>query len=198
MRAILICICLFFSYSIAKCQNIDIKLLHSINSNNSSSWDRANKVFSQSMSPVSIATPTCLFLYGLVKHDSIAKRNSYVIAAAFLISGGITTGLKYSVNRPRPFVSYPLLIEKKSNAGNPSFPSGHTSSAFCTATSLSLAYPKWYIIAPSFLWACAVSYSRMELGVHYPSDVLSGALIGTTSAWLTWKINKRLLQRRSQ
>src|ERR1039458_5126997 len=98
--------------------------------------------------------------------------------------------MKYAFNRPRPFVTYPLLITKKSDAGSPSFPSGHSSCGFATATSLSLAYPKLYVIAPSFLWASAVGYSRMELGVHYPSDVLAGAIVGAGSSWLMWKVNK--------
>jgi len=176
-------------------QNTDINLLRSVNSNNSSSWDNANKIFSESMTPVSIAVPACVFLAGITNHDSIAKRNSYIMAASFVVSGIVTTGLKYSGNRPRPFVTYPFII-KKSDAGSPSFPSGHTSSAFATATSLSLAYPKWYVIAPTFFWACSVGYSRMELGVHYPSDVLAGAIIGAGSSWLMWKINKRWSKRK--
>lgn len=171
-------------------QNTDIDFLHSINSGNSASWDKTCRIFSQSMTPVSIATPSVVFLYGIIEHDSLAKRNSYVMAASFLVSGIISTGMKYGFNRPRPFVTYPLLINKKSDAGSPSFPSGHTSSAFATATALSLAYPKWYVIAPSFLWASAVGYSRMELGVHYPSDVLVGAIVGAGSSWLMWKVNK--------
>jgi membrane-associated phospholipid phosphatase len=50
--------------------------------------------------------------------------------------------------------------------------------AFALATSLSLSYPKCYIIVPSFAWASSVGYSRMDLGVHYPSDVLAGAIVG--------------------
>ena len=144
------------------------------------------------MAPVSVAVPSSVFLYGVFAHDSAAKRNGIVIGSALAVSGLITMGLKYGVNRDRPFITYPTLITKKSDAGSPSFPSGHTSSAFATATSLSLAYPKWYVIAPSFLWATAVGYSRMELGVHYPSDVLAGAIIGAGCSFLMYKINKRL------
>jgi len=99
--------------------------------------------------------------------------------------------MKYTINRDRPFVTYPDIC-KKSGAASPSFPSGHTSSAFATATSLTLAYPRWYIVVPSFAWAGTVAYSRMDLGVHYPSDILIGAMIGAGSAWLTFKINKKL------
>ena len=102
--------------------------------------------------------------------------------------------MKYAINRPRPFESYPYEIEKLASAGSPSFPSGHTSEAFSTATSLSLAFPKWYVITPAFLWASAVGYSRMDLGVHYPSDVIMGAVVGSGSAFLTDYINNKLIK----
>jgi membrane-associated phospholipid phosphatase len=187
----LFCIFAYCLLPIAYSQNLDIDLLHSINSGNSKSWDKTNMIFSQSMTPVSIAAPASFFIYGLLAHDSTAKRNSIMMGAGLAASGIITIGLKYSVNRTRPFNTY-SFIEKKGEGGGPSFPSGHTSSAFATATSLSLCYPKWYVIAPSFLWASAVGYSRMELGVHYPSDVLAGAIIGAGCSWLMWKINKRI------
>lgn len=119
-----------------------------------------------------------------------------MMGASYAVSGIITLGLKYSIQRKRPFVTYQDLVTKKTAAGSFSFPSGHTSSAFATATSLSLLYPKWHVIAPSFLWASAVGYSRMELGVHYPSDVLAGALIGFASSFLMYKVNKNLAERK--
>ena len=184
-------------FAICNCfsQNADINLLRKINSNNTIAWDNTNKFITQSMTPVSIATPASFFIYGLLAHDSTAKRNSYVMGASLAASGIITIGLKYSIQRKRPFVTYPDII-KKSAAGSYSFPSGHTSSAFATATALSLAYPKWYVIAPSFLWASAVGYSRMELGVHYPSDVLVGALIGIGSSFLMYKVNNKMAEKK--
>jgi len=180
---------------ISHSQNSDIDLLHSINSGNSTSWDNTNKVFSHSMAPVCIAAPVSIFIYGAIKNDSTSKRNSYIITGSLLASTAITMGLKYSISRERPYKTYPFII-KKTSGGDPSFPSGHTSSAFATATSLSMLYPKWYVIAPSFLWASVVGYSRMELGVHYPSDVLAGAFIGAGSAWLSWKANAWLSKRK--
>jgi Membrane-associated phospholipid phosphatase len=129
---------------------------------------------------------------GLIKKDKELVRNACVTAIASALNAGITNALKYSINSDRPFVTYPDIV-KKSKAGSPSFPSGHTSSAFATATSVSLLYPKWYIIAPSYLYAGTVAYSRMDLGVHYPSDVLAGALIGSGCAYLTYKVNQKLI-----
>ncbi|MGZ4117751.1 MAG: phosphatase PAP2 family protein, partial [Bacteroidia bacterium] len=146
---------------------------------------------SNSAAPISIAAPLSVLCVGFVKHDSLVKNKGFVIGATLLVAAGISTGLKYTVNRPRPFVTYPD-IEKRASAGSKSFPSGHTSDSFALATSLSLAFPKWYVIAPSYIWACSVAYSRMDLGVHYPSDVLAGAVIGSGSAFICYKANQWL------
>jgi membrane-associated phospholipid phosphatase len=172
-------------------QNTDIRILRAINSSSALPSDKFFQVVSNSDMYVVLVVPAGMAATGLIKHDDRLLRNAFVTAAATAVNFGITAALKYSINRDRPYVTYPD-ITKKSKGGSPSFPSGHTSSAFATATSVSLAYPKWYIIAPSFTWASAVGYSRMHLGVHYPSDVLAGAIVGAGSAWLTYEINKKL------
>ena len=76
------------------------------------------------------------------------------------------------------------------------FPSGHTSSAFATATSLALATKKWYVAVPVFAWSAGVGYSRIYVGQHYPSDVIMGALVGTGSAFICHWASKQLSKRK--
>jgi membrane-associated phospholipid phosphatase len=178
-------------HDIIFCQNLDIDLLKHINVDRNRSLDGSFRVITNSAAPVSIATPLIICGIGLINHDSTIIRNSLTIGSSIAVTVILTTIAKYTFNRPRPFETYPF-IEKESGGGSPSLPSGHTSEAFALATSVSLNYSKWYIIAPSFLWAGAVGYSRMDLGVHYPSDVLAGAILGSTCAWVTFKVNKRL------
>lgn len=178
-------------------QNADINLLKEINLNRNKSLDPTFRFITNSASPVSIATPVIVYSIGLIKKDSTIKNKGIYIGETFLVAAFISTALKYSVNRDRPFVTY-TFIEKATSGGSPSFPSGHTSTAFATATSLCIAFPKWYVIAPSFIWAGAVGYSRMDLGVHYPSDVLAGAIVGSGSAFLTYELNKWINKKRRQ
>ena len=182
---------LLFVSSLAHSQNADINLLKKINVNRNVKLDNTFKCFTYSMTPVTIAEPVALFAMWMVKKDSLSKANFLTAGFSLGYAAVVTVGMKYTFDRDRPFVTYPF-IQKQVEAGSPSFPSGHTSSAFAVATSLSLCFPKWYVIAPSYLWACGVGYSRMHLGVHYPSDVLIGALIGTASAFLGFKTQQWL------
>ncbi len=178
-------------------QNIDINILKDINLNRNKQLDGIFRGITNSAAPVAYAVPVLLLGYGLMKKDSLTKQNALYIGTTVLSSEIISTILKYSVARPRPFVTYPFL-EKVTSGGSPSFPSGHTSDAFALATSVSIAYPKWYVIIPSYAWAGAVGYSRMDLGVHYPSDVLAGAIIGAGSAYLCYKGQQWLHKKRKQ
>lgn len=172
-------------------QNVDIKLLRNLHIDRNQNLDSSFEVVTNSAVPVSITAPVLMYSIGLIKKDSTLKHKAIFIGEAFLVNAFITKALKVAVNRARPFDTYSDIDPVVSSTGK-SFPSGHTSIAFSTATSLSMAYPEWYVIVPSFLWASSVGYSRMHLGVHYPSDVAAGALIGAGSAFATFKINKWL------
>jgi membrane-associated phospholipid phosphatase len=184
----------FLSGTLVNGQNADISLLRDINHHRIEGSDPFFEGVTNSTSIVGFSIPTLITGYGLIKHDTITLDKGIEIGTALLVSGAVTLILKKLVNRPRPFTTYPD-IEKLTSGGSGSFPSGHTSMAFATATSLSLVYPKWYVIAPSFLWASTVAYSRMDLGVHYPSDILGGVVVGTLSAYLSHKINLALTRR---
>jgi len=196
-RKFLLFLVLLICYSNAsQGQNADIRLLREINLNRNKSLDGTFIVLTNSAAPISVGMPIGLLGVGLLSKDSALTRNALVIGTSVVVSTVITTVMKKSINRPRPFETYPD-IEKLSLAGSSSFPSGHTSGAFALATSLSLEYPKWYVIAPSFAWASAVAYSRMDLGVHYPSDILMGAVVGAGSAWLCHYVNKKVFRQKN-
>lgn len=190
-------IILLFCVTFVNAQNIDINILRDINVNRNKSLDPTFKFVTNSAISISIATPVIIYSVGLIKKDSTIKKQAVFIGETFLVSAFITTALKHAVKRNRPFETY-SDIDKAASGGGYSFPSGHTSTAFATATSLSIAYPKWYVIVPSFVWASGVGYSRMHLGVHYPSDVFGGAIIGSGSAYLSYKMNKWINKKRSK
>jgi undecaprenyl-diphosphatase len=193
MKKIIILLLLLIPISLFS-QNIDFRILHSINSPQVLPSDGFYRFISNSDMYIITGVPITMAIVGLADGDNKLLRNAGVIATGTIINLGITAGLKYLVKRKRPFVTYKGIIVNKSGKTclDPSFPSGHSSTSFMLATSLSLAYPKWYVIVPSYAYAGTVAYSRMDLGVHYPSDVLAGALIGSGSAYLTYRISKKL------
>jgi len=176
---------LIFLHTCAFAQNFDIRLLRSIN-HRTSSIDGMMVPVTNSVYTITVAVPLGELAYGYAKHDSLSIIHGWQAMAGAGINFAVTFSAKYIVNRTRPYSRYPDINNYKTDT-DPSFPSGHTSFAFETATMLSFQYPKWYVIVPSYAWASTVGYSRMYLGMHYPSDVLVGAFVGSASAWLSIK-----------
>lgn len=90
--------------------------------------------------------------------------------------------LKPLVARTRPFdvnTAVQLLIERPSDY---SFPSGHTASSFAAAAALYFSRKKLWI--PAVILAGLIAFSRLYLYVHYPTDVLAGAVIGILMGWI--------------
>jgi membrane-associated phospholipid phosphatase len=175
-------------------QNLDIRILNSINSSQDLPSDDFFRFISDSHGYFVAAVPVTTGVIGFIKNDDKVKRKALEMGEAIIFDVAIAQALKYTINRERPFTKY-SFITIKTGATDPSFPSGHTSASFAAATTLSLNYPKWYVVLPSFAWAGTVGYSRLHLGAHYPSDVLAGAAIGSASAVLSHWVNKKLNER---
>ncbi|MDP3556659.1 MAG: phosphatase PAP2 family protein [Bacteroidota bacterium] len=171
-------------------QNLDFKILKAVNQTDMPCWDKTMKGVSFSVYPAMPVSVIGIWTHGYINKDEVMMRNGYKSAVSIAFAIGLSTGLKYAVNRTRPFNEYPNDIVKRDNAGPYSFPSGHTTAAFATATALSLSYKKWYVTVPAYAYASMVGYSRMRLGMHYGTDVLGGMIVGIGSGLLTWQLDK--------
>jgi undecaprenyl-diphosphatase len=114
------------------------------------------------------------------------------VAAADLVGQLASYGLKEAIGRDRPNVVYasPKPLVHAPHDG--SFPSGHATVSFACATLLSFYAPR---AAPAFfLLAAAIAWSRVYVGVHYPLDVLGGAVLGVAIAtalrWLSASLRR--------
>jgi membrane-associated phospholipid phosphatase len=183
---------LLFVINKATAQSIDLRILESINPRYPSSQFWKYDSFSAYVfTGTAIAGP---LIYGFTSGNDAAKHQSYEIITGIALSTVIMEGLKVSINRTRPGDRYPGLIFPVDPAHGQSFPSGHTSLAFATATELTIQYKKWYVAVPAFLWAGSVGYSRLYLGKHYPSDVLGGAVVGAGGGLASHWINEKLFK----
>lgn len=92
----------------------------------------------------------------------------------------ITLLFYYLAMRPRPALLWPDTIRLLlPTPPFPAFPSGHTAAAFATATVLVMGLRRWWVSGFALIGALAISYSRVYLGHHYPSDLFAGAVFGT-------------------
>ena len=102
------------------------------------------------------------------------------IVSAVALLGSVLFGnmlIKNIVQRPRPYIRLEELTIIIPRPSDFSFPSGHSSASFAAAASFYRLLPK-KIGIPAIVLACLIAFSRLYVGVHYPTDVLAGALMG--------------------
>ena len=120
-------------------------------------------------------------------------RKTGVCVLGAVVVGAIITNLtvKDLVARPRPFQSEILDFAAwwqyigAPSVGEFSFPSGHTTSAVASMTALCFLQRKWKVMVPAISFAVLTGISRNYLMVHYPTDVIAGAVVGLCSALIS-------------
>lgn len=99
------------------------------------------------------------------------------------------------VDRPRPFVAHHEAVHLfAKHAADPGFPSDHTTAAFAIAVALLLRQRAWGVVV--LVLAALLAVARVAMGVHYPTDVLGGAALGSLVAIALWHPAVRVLLHR--
>lgn len=163
----------------------DVSIFRSINDSRSAFLNTVVGANDYAVLPIAFGTPVAFAAVGW------ADKSGYTFDTGATV--GVTEALAYVlyypiknfiVKRDRPYIALKNVhVMHKDTADKYSMPSGHTTAAFAIATALTLRYPKPYVYIPAYAWAAFVGYGRIYLGLHYPSDVLAGAMLGTASAF---------------
>jgi undecaprenyl-diphosphatase len=106
-----------------------------------------------------------------------ASAYTTALALAFIIERAVYLIMKNGLQRRRPQEVMPSFRSLVVPSDRFSFPSGHTSAAFCLATMTGISFGGPFLTL--YGWACAVGVSRVLLGAHFPGDTIAGATIGS-------------------
>jgi len=167
----------------------DKDLLLFLNGMHSPLWDYSMTLFT--------LTPTWLLFYATIvliiikKHGKKSLFVFVAIALMILCADQFAGILKHTVQRLRPSNDPSLsmfvhVFFKK--GGEFGFVSAHAANTFAIATFTSLLFRNLKYSIYIFIWAIIISYSRIYLGVHYPGDVICGAILGTAVAFGIFKL----------
>ena len=114
------------------------------------------------------------------KTRKVGIMSAVALIGSLLINNNL---IKNIVQRPRPYVTFTdlqIIIPQPSEF---SFPSGHTSSSFASAAVFYRHLPKKFGV-PAVILAALIGFSRLYVGVHYPTDVLAGAVMGILLSYM--------------
>ena len=124
----------------------------------------------------------------------LRRRTRPVLTLLVGVAYGLATAaselVKAVVDRPRPTQAHPSLDALVDLPSTASFPSGHAATSFACAVVLALLVPRLRV--PVLALAVLISFSRLYLGVHYLSDLIAGALLGSAIAWAVVLAARRL------
>ena len=165
---------------------LDLIVFQWLNSWVGAGWDwaivfRAVYLWYVVMGVVALFVIIPVFIY---KFRSYLQKNIelfiFAFVSAFAARFIITELVHFFYNRPRPFEVLEGVRQIMDHEEGGAFPSGHAALAFAVATAVSFYYPKTSILF--FLAAFSIGFGRVAAGVHWPSDILGGAIVGVGTA----------------
>ena len=177
----------------------DRSLLTAINFDGPTGYDFFWAMYSDKWTwiPFMLVIVYCLLRPGNWRHRLLMVGS---VALLFVLSDFVVSSfIKNVVCRPRPSHD-PAVMDLLSyvngyRGGAYGFPSNHASNGFAAATFLALLLRNRWVTLSAFLWAIGSCYSRMYLGVHYPSDILCGAMLGIVFAIIIFFLYKKAAKR---
>ena len=180
--------------------NWDVNIFRSINNSRSNFLDAAVGANDYDVLPIAIGTPIIFGGLGLLEKDGYTFDTGVMVGVSEVSAYMVYYVLKdVIIKRERPYVTLSdVHTMHLDTADKYSMPSGHTTAAFAVATALTLRYPKPYVYIPAYAWAAFVGYGRIYMGLHYPSDVLAGAILGSASAFAIHIISPQLTKLRKE
>jgi undecaprenyl-diphosphatase len=170
-------------------EQLDQQFFLFLNSHNSPFWDSV--MYFLSMKLVWAPLYLAILIYLGIKYKRKILVILIFIIIAVALADQISVLIKNSVDRLRPCHEPALQglvhLVKGKCGGAYGFVSSHAANSFNVALlSLMFINRKWYSVS-IVIWASLISYSRIYLGVHYPADVLFGALIGSLIGWSIYR-----------
>jgi undecaprenyl-diphosphatase len=158
----------------------ELEIIHGIQSLLTNDWAKGAAIFAARYL-VFVFVLMCAAL-GYGKKRLHWRRTAYDAAWAALLAMVIANFVGWIIGRPRPYlVSTEILQLIPAPLTTHAFPSGHTAVSFAAATAIVLGAPEIGVVA--FILAVGVGLGRVAVGVHYPSDVVAGALLGILCAY---------------
>ena len=138
-----------------------------------------------------------LVLLALLLGSPSVRRTMLMLLLSMATAWLIARLIRWGFPAPRPF-QLNLGTLWVQHGGRASFPSQHACGAFALAMALSLGVTRHHKALVALAWTAAIgiAWSRVHLGVHFPSDVMAGAVVGISSALLVWNIAFWLRSRR--
>jgi membrane-associated phospholipid phosphatase len=190
---VIISLLLAFNWTavVANFSHHDQSVLHEVNNGRITAFDSIFVFITNTSSYVALGATGIVLLIAYVKRSALLKRCGWQLLVTVLVAFVVIKSLKYSIDRVRPFDTFET-VKQIVEIDTPSFPSGHTLESAAMAAAVVLLFSNKAVWALAIVWAMSVAFSRILLGVHYPSDVIAGIILGILVALLChWFFVKR-------